>query len=87
MSTPPRIAWVNDEQATGDLAAIYKQWRQHNPGRDRMPDILKCFSARPDFLRQVMEFSYGLHFSDGHLPRRIKEMIATYVSGLNRCRY
>ena len=87
MSTPPRIAWVNDEQATGDLAAIYEQWRQHNPGRDRMPDILKCFSARPDFLRQVMEFSYGLHFSDGHLSRRIKEMIATYVSGLNRCRY
>ena len=87
MSTSPRIAWVNDEQATGDVAAIYEQWRQLNPGRDRMPDILKCFSSRPDFLRQVMEFSYGLHFADGHLTRRIKEMIATYVSGLNHCRY
>ena len=87
MSTPPRIAWVNDDQATDDLAAIYEQWRQLNPGSDRMPDILKCFSARPDFLRQVMAFSNGLHFSDGYLTRRIKEMIATYVSGLNHCRY
>jgi hypothetical protein len=42
-------------------------------------------SAR--FLQQVMDFSYGVHFSDGHLNRRTKEMLATYVSGLNRCPY
>jgi len=83
----PRIAWTEDEQATGTLAAIYEQWKQLNPGRERLPDILKCFSARPDFLRQVMEFSYGLHFADGHLTRRVKEMLATYVSSLNRCRF
>jgi hypothetical protein len=34
-----------------------------------------------------MEFSYGLHFADGHLDRRTKEMIATWVSALNACRY
>lgn len=83
----PRIGWTEDEQATDELATLYDSWKQLNPGRDRMPDILKCFSARPDFLRQVMEFSYGLHFSDGHLTRRVKEMLATFVSGLNRCRY
>jgi hypothetical protein len=38
-------------------------------------------------MRQVMEFSTTVHFTDGHLPRRTKEMIATYVSGLNRCPY
>ena len=81
------IGWVEDEQATGELAQAYAAWKQANPGRSRMPEILKCFSARPDFLRQVMEFSYGVHFSDGHLTRRVKEMIATYVSALNRCRY
>jgi hypothetical protein len=35
----------------------------------------------------VMTFSYRVHFSEGHLSRRIKEMIATYVSALNECRY
>ncbi len=83
----PRIVWTEDENATGELAEIYDGWKKLNPGRDRMPDILKCFGARPDFLRQVMDVSYGLHFSDGHLSRRIKELIATWVSRLNRCRY
>lgn len=83
----PRIAWIEDEHANGELGAVYSDWKSKNPGRDRMPDILKCFSARPDFLRQVMEFSDGVHFSDGHLSRWIKELIATWVSRLNRCRY
>ena len=83
----PHIRWFDDEEAEGPLAEVYAAWKAANPGRPRMPDILKCFSQRPDFLKQVMDFSYGLHFSDGHLPRRIKEMLATYVSALNRCRY
>jgi hypothetical protein len=83
----PRIAWVEDEDATGELARIYAQWKADHPGRDRMPGIMKCFSQRPDFLRDVIGFSYRLHFDDGHLLRRTKEMIATFVSGLNRCPY
>src|SRR4051794_25144518 len=59
--TMPRIDWVEDEQATGPLGDLYAQWKANNPGRERMPGILKSFSARPDFLRQVMDFSYGLH--------------------------
>jgi hypothetical protein len=83
----PRIGWVEDDDATGAVADVYAGWKANNPGRDRMPDVLKCFSARPDFLRQVIESSYNLHFRDGHLNRRVKEMLATYVSGLNACRY
>ena len=83
----PRIAWIEDDAATGEVAEVYELWSQANPGRDGMPDVLKCFSARPDFLRQVVEFSYGLHFADGHLTRRVKELLATYVSGLNQCVY
>jgi alkylhydroperoxidase/carboxymuconolactone decarboxylase family protein YurZ len=52
-----------------------------------VPGILKCFGARPDFLREVMRFSNTVHFSEGHLSRRYKEMIASYVSYLNRCPY
>jgi hypothetical protein len=83
----PNIRWIEDDQATGELAKIYEAWKQANPGRASMPGILKCFSPRPDFLRSVIEFSYSLHFSDGFLNRRQKEMIATLVSGLNQCPY
>jgi hypothetical protein len=52
-----------------------------------MPGTLKCFGQRPDFLRHVMQFSNTVHFSEGHLTRRYKELIASYVSCLNRCPY
>jgi alkylhydroperoxidase family enzyme len=83
----PFIRWIEDDAADGEAAEIYRQWREANPGRTRVPDILKCFSLRPDFLRQVREFSGTVHFADGHLNRRTKEMIATLVSGLNQCPY
>ena len=87
MTDTPRIAWVEDDQASGEVAEVYRAWREQNPDRDGMLEILKCFSARPDFLAHVMQASYGLHFTDGHLDRRHKEAIATYVSALNRCEY
>ncbi|GIW92790.1 MAG: hypothetical protein KatS3mg110_0831 [Pirellulaceae bacterium] len=83
----PFIKWVEETEATGEVAELYQLWRAANPHRDKVPEILKCFSWRADFLRSVLDFSYRLHFSEGHLSRRIKEMIATYVSGLNRCPY
>lgn len=83
----PWIRYVEDEDAHGEVAEIYEAWRAANPGRTVMAPILKCFSLRPDFLKSVIDFSYALHFSDGHLTRRVKEMIATLVSGLNRCPY
>ena len=87
MPATPRIAWVEDDQASGELAEIYEAWREQNPDRGDVPEILKWFSARPDFLAPVMQASYGLHFTDGHLDRRQKEAIATYVSALNQCEY
>jgi len=83
----PRIHWVDEHEASGELGEIYRKWFEHNPGRPEIPGILKCFSQRPDFLRDVMESSYRVHFSEGHLTRRVKEMIATYVSALNQCPY
>ena len=87
MPATPRIAWVEDDQASGEMAEIYEAWREQNPDRGDVPEILKCFSARPDFMAPVMQASYGLHFTDGHLDRRQKEAIATYVSALNQCEY
>jgi alkylhydroperoxidase family enzyme len=81
-----KIKIVEDAEATGDTAAAYDFWRAGS-GRRQVPGIIKCFGARPDFLRQVIEFSNAVHFSEGHLSRRHKEMIASHVSYLNRCPY
>ncbi len=81
-----KIHIIEDADATGEAATVYDEWRAQS-GRTQMPGILKCFGARPDFLRQVMAFSNTVHFSEGHLSRRHKEMIASYVSYLNRCPY
>jgi alkylhydroperoxidase family enzyme len=83
----PFIHWVEDDEASGELADIYQASLKTRSDRPQMPGILKCFSQRPDFLRRVIEFSNELHFSDGHLDRRTKEMIATLVSALNQCPY
>jgi alkylhydroperoxidase family enzyme len=81
-----KIRMTEDAEATGDIAAAYDFWRKGS-GRRQVPGIIKCFGARPDFLRKVIEFSNTVHFSPGHLTRRHKEMIATYVSFLNECDY
>ena len=86
-STPaPKIRIIEDAEATGDVAAAYDEWRAGS-GRKQVPGIIKCFGARPDFLRQVLQFSNTVHFSKGHLSRRHKEMIASHVSYLNHCPY
>lgn len=83
---PTKIRIIEDAEATGDTAAAYDYWRAGS-GRQQVPGIIKTFGARPDFLRQVVDFSNTIHFSEGHLARRHKEMIASYVSYLNRCPY
>jgi hypothetical protein len=83
---PTKIRITEDAEATGEVAAAYDFWRAGS-GRQQVPGIIKCFGARPDFLREVVEFSNKVHFSEGHLTRRHKEMIASYVSYLNRCPY
>lgn len=82
----PKIRIIEDAEATGETLRAYDFWRAGS-GRQKVPGIIKCFGARPDFLRQVVEFSNTVHFSEGHLSRRHKEMIASYVSYLNRCPY
>ena len=81
-----KIRIIEDAEAQGATAEAYEFWRKGS-GRQQVPGIIKCFGARPDFLRQMVEFSNTIHFSEGHLQRRHKEVIASYVSYLNRCPY
>jgi alkylhydroperoxidase family enzyme len=81
-----KIKLIEDADATGEVAQVYDEWRAKS-GRQLMPGILKCFSHRPDFLRDVIKFGDTVHFSHGHLDRRTKEAVASWVSWLNRCPY
>ncbi len=81
----PRIRWIDEDEATGELAELYQQIAAVSP-MGMVPDILKTMSVRPDFLRAIGDAAM-LHFSDGALTRAQHEMIASYVSALNRCHY
>ncbi|MFN9373558.1 MAG: hypothetical protein ACK6D3_16885 [Planctomycetaceae bacterium] len=83
----PRIAWINESEATGDLGEMYRMWLERNPERPAIPAILKCFSQSSDLFRSILDLSYRVQFADGHLNRRLKELIATWVSSLNQCPY
>jgi uncharacterized peroxidase-related enzyme len=81
-----KIRLIEEDEATGDTAAAYAYFREQT-GRQDVPGILKCFGTNPAFLRQMIDMSGSLLFVDGHLTRRQKELIATYISQLNSCPY
>ena len=80
-----RIKMVEEEAATGPLAEIYARTKKQSLA-GVVPEILRTMSLRPDFLKAIDEAS-RLHFTDGALTRAQHEMIASYVSALNKCRY
>src|SRR5271163_4398874 len=77
---------VEEAEATGEVAGAYEYFREHF-GRSTVPGILKCFSSSPEMLKIIILLGSTLVFSEGVLGRRMKEMIATYVSSLNECPY
>jgi hypothetical protein len=80
-----RIKMVADGEAEGPLAEIYARAKAQSMA-GVVPEILRTMSLRPDFLTAIDQAS-RLHFSDGALTRAQHEMIASYVSALNKCRY
>ena len=80
-----RIKMIEESNATGQLAELYATSKARSVARV-VPDILRTMSLRPDFLSAVNEAS-RLHFTDGALNRAQHEMIASYVSAINHCRY
>ena len=80
-----RIKMVEEKEATGSLADLYERTKA-NSLAGVVPEILRTMSLRPDFLQAIDQASH-LHFTDGALTRAQHEMIASYVSALNRCRY
>jgi hypothetical protein len=81
----PRIKVVQESEAQGQLAELYATAKAQSP-ISVVAEILKTMSLRPDFLAAIQAAS-RMHFTDGALTRAQHEMIASYVSALNKCRY
>ncbi len=81
-----RIKSLGEHEARGELADIYEQARASSP-IGIVPPIMQTMSLRPDFLAAIRQAANTLHFADGALTRAQHEMVASYVSALNRCRY
>lgn len=75
-----RIDWAADDDPR--MAEVEKLL-----GRRPTGGILRTMSLQPRYLAYISELSGLAHFADGFLDRRTKEMIATYVSALNKCKY
>jgi hypothetical protein len=76
---------IEASEARGDLAELYANVKA-NSVSGMVPAILQTMSLRPDFLSAI-DAASRMHFMDGALTRAQHEMIASYVSALNRCRY
>lgn len=82
----PRIGWVEDSEASGEIGEIFADIRRSHPTGE-VPSIMRTMSLRPDFLVAIRQAVNSLHFREGALTRAQHEMIASYVSALNKCRY
>ena len=80
-----RIKVIQEPEAQGQLADLYTTAKSQSP-IGVVAEILKTMSLRPDFLAAIQAAS-RMHFTDGALTRAQHEMIASYVSALNHCRY
>ena len=76
---------IDETDAEGPLAELYATAKSQSPIGIVAP-ILQTMSLRPDFLAAIQAAS-RMHFTDGALTRAQHEMIASYVSALNHCRY
>lgn len=81
-----RIKHVDESEATGQLADLYQRVKRSSVAGIVAP-IMQTMSLRPDFLAAISQAANTLHFTDGALTRAQHEMVASYVSALNRCRY
>ncbi len=77
------IETIDPTEADGVLKRVYDaSERQFG----FVPNIRRAMSLGPEALRGYLQLS-GAVYGGGPLPPREREMIATVVSALNRCRY
>ena len=80
------LSLVDEGTAGDELRASFAQYRERFARTD-LPGIVLCFATNPGLLKGMLVIAENFLFGESLLSRRHKEMIATYVSGLNACSY
>ena len=84
-TTTVRVPMVAEDEATGELAALYAKIK-NSTGLPFVPDMFRMLSSRPELLQAVVSGYLGV-FAEGALDRRTKELIASWISQVNGCPY
>jgi len=77
-----RIKWGDED----DPKAFEVYGRPIEQIQRGLPGIVKTMALRPEAYKMFNIMS-DMHFSDGFLKRREHEMVAAYVSALNKCKF
>ena len=77
-----RIKWIDED----DPKAPEVYGRPAEAIKRGLPGIVKTMALRPEVYKMFNIMS-DVHFSDGFLKRREHEMVAAYVSALNKCKF
>ncbi len=78
------LSTCTPENATGQLSETYKKLESMF---QMVPKIFIAQSIRPDLLEPIVTYVNRLLIETHALPRGTKELIAAYVSKLNKCEY
>ncbi|HEV8321027.1 MAG TPA: carboxymuconolactone decarboxylase family protein [Myxococcota bacterium] len=91
-----RVVGIPEAAAEGGaLAGAYAAMRTAGTDRPAVyttpsgdaPNIVRCHGLDPEGLRLAFTLSTALHWADGALPWRLREMINTVTSRANDCFY
>jgi hypothetical protein len=83
-----RPAWIEvipEDEATGELAALYDELR--SPQTGRVDHVMAIHSLHPQSMRDHQQLYRTLMYGAGGLTRPEREMIGVVVSAVNRCHY
>lgn len=79
------IKTVSNEKATGSLKNIFQSSEER---AGRVFNIVRSMSLNPELLRSSLDlYTVLIQRETTSLPRWVREMIAAYVSGLQKCEY
>lgn len=79
------IGVVKEEEANADLSKIYDRVR--GPG-GQLDNLYKGFSLRPHTIIPADDlYLAAMHHEKNTLPKRISELLGTYVAILSNCKY
>ena len=79
----PRISRLDRSQVTDDVAAIYDHFMKV---RGNIPNMFRTVAHRPEILKTMIAHFRAV-METGTVSAKLKELVITRTSQINRCEY